>query len=286
MALQLEIGHRTDVGRRRDHNEDCLGIYRPTAAEEIAHRGTMLVVADGMGGYAAGEIASRLAVEQVVNSFYQDLTSEIDDSLIKALHNANRAVIDKANDDQEKQGMGTTMAVAVIRDEDLSVTNVGDSRVYLLRNGNLSQVSQDHSWVAQLLRAGKITPEEAKKHPMRNVVTRSLGGNLELEVEVYPPIKLQRNDVIILCSDGLWGPVSADQIQHIVQTRSPQAAADALIEAANEGGGPDNITAIVCQVVEGPSDEDEFDLTEQLDTSLLQETLQLQDTQPMPRLNN
>jgi PPM family protein phosphatase len=278
MDLELEIGYRTDVGRRRDHNEDCLGIYEPDDVDLASRRGTLLVVADGMGGYAAGEVASRTAVEAVLNSYYEDLEAAIETSLTHALIEANRAVIEKANAEAANQGMGTTMAVAVVLDDELAVTNVGDSRVYLVRKGHLNQISQDHSWVAQLLANGKITPEEARRHPMRNVVTRSLGGTPDIDVDVYPRVRLQRNDAVLLCSDGLWSMVPADQIQYIVESRSAQAAADALVAAANEAGGHDNITAIVCRVLQAPDDDDELDMTEQLDPVVLQ------DTQPMPRV--
>jgi protein phosphatase len=157
------------------------------------------------------------------------------------------------------------------------VANVGDSRVYLLRDGELTQVTHDHSWVAELIAVGKITPEEARRHPMRNVVTRSLGGRPQVEVETYLPFDLAEGDIVLLCSDGLWGMVTSEVIRDLLKTRASQAAAQALIRAANEAGGHDNITAIVCRVG-GTSTFDDAEPTEQLDP------LQLQDTQPMPRL--
>lgn len=276
MDVDLDIGHRTDVGRRRERNEDCLGIYRPEREDEIDRRGTLLIVADGMGGYAAGEVASRTAVETVVNSYYGDLAGDVDDSLTRAIQVANEAVLEEASRSAERAGMGSTIAVAAIREGELAVANAGDSRVYLIRNGEIQQISRDHSWVAELVAVGKITPEEAKRHPMRNVVTRSLGGRPGVEVEVYPRTPLQPGDIVLLCSDGLWGMVSSEQIQRIVQSHSAQAAADALVAAANDAGGHDNITALVCRVLGDDADVIRSDQ---------EGTVQLEDTQPRPQLN-
>ena len=273
--VELDIGRRTDIGRRREHNEDCLAIYHhPELQEEIDSRGTLLIVADGMGGYAAGEVASRTAVEAVLNAYYGDLSGGMTESLTRAVRQANRAVLEEANRDADHAGMGTTLALAVVWSGQLAVANVGDSRVYLIRDGRIAQISRDHSWIAELLAVGKITPEEARHHPMRNVVTRSLGGRPELDIEVYPPLKLRRGDIALVCSDGLWGMVSAEQMLQIVESHSAQAGADALVATANEAGGHDNITAIVCRVLATP--EDENDPTIQMDA------LRLQDTQPIP----
>jgi serine/threonine protein phosphatase PrpC len=276
MTVELDIGRRTDIGRRREHNEDCLGIYHhPEFRDEVETRGTLLIVADGMGGYAAGEIASRTAVEAILNAYYGDLSDTMAEGLTRAVRYANRAVLDEANRDAERAGMGTTLALAVVWSGQLAVANVGDSRVYLIRDGRIAQISRDHSWIAELLAVGKITPEEARHHPMRNVVTRSLGGRPDLDIEVYPPLKLRRGDIALVCSDGLWGMVSAEQMLQTVESRSAQAAADALVAAANEAGGHDNITAIVCRVVSAV-DEEASDQTTQMDA------LRLQDTQPIP----
>lgn len=276
--MELDIGQRTDVGRRRDHNEDCLAIYRPEREGEAIHRGTLLVVADGMGGYAAGEIASRTAIEAVLNAYYGDLTTSLDEALTQALVLANEAVIEQASRDPGHAGMGTTMAMAAVRVGELAVVNVGDSRVYLIRGGEITQLTRDHSWVAELVAVGKITPEEARNHPMRNVITRSLGGRPHVDVDLYPRTPLQDGDVVLVCSDGLWGMVSAEHIRHIVGPLSAQAAADALVAAANEAGGHDNISAIVCRVLAAGENAD-FEATEQLDAP------QMQDTQPIPRVN-
>jgi len=275
MTVELDIGRRTDIGRRREHNEDCLAIYHhPEFEDEAGSRGTLLIVADGMGGYAAGEVASRTAVEAILNAYYGNLSDDVTQGLTRAVRDANRAVLDEANRDADRAGMGTTLALAVVWSGHLAVANVGDSRVYLIRDGRIAQISRDHSWIAELLAVGKITPEEARHHPMRNVVTRSLGGRPDLDIDVYPPLKLRRGDIVLVCSDGLWGMVSAEQMLQIVESHSAQAAADALVAAANDAGGHDNITAIVCRVVN--ADAEPTDETVQTDT------LRLHDTQPIP----
>ncbi|HZT08532.1 MAG TPA: Stp1/IreP family PP2C-type Ser/Thr phosphatase [Chloroflexota bacterium] len=274
--MRLDIGHRTDIGRRRDHNEDFLGVYQPDIDVETAHRGLLFVVADGMGGYAAGEVASRTAVEAVKQAYYGDLFSDLEDALTRALTTANDMVVQEANRDAERAGMGTTIAVAVLRGNELVAANVGDSRVYVIRKSEIQQLTHDHSWVAELLAVGKITPEEAMRHPMRNVVTRSLGGRPQVDVEVYPRFRVEPGDAILVCSDGLWGMVPGEKILQIIDSLSAQAAADALIAAANEAGGVDNISAIVCRVLGDPTDSD-TDRTEMIDP------LEIQDTQPISR---
>jgi PPM family protein phosphatase len=265
MKLTLDIGQRTDVGRRREHNEDSLGVYRPEHEAEFERRGLLLLVADGMGGYAAGEVASRVAVETASAEYFGGSTARIEEALGRALQLANDAVRDEATRNAERAGMGTTIAAAVICSGELAAANVGDSRVYLCRAGVLHQVTHDHSWVAELMAAGKLTPEEAKRHPMRNVVTRSLGGRADVDVEIYPRSALQAGDIVVVCSDGLWGMIPGDQIQEIVVPLSAQAAADALIAAANEAGGHDNISAIVCRVL--GQDGEDGERTELIETS-------------------
>jgi protein phosphatase len=278
MRLQLDIGQRTDVGRRREHNEDSLGVYRPDHEAELDRRGLLLLVADGMGGYAAGEVASRVAIETVSIEYYGDSWSDPEEALSRALQLANEAVRDEATRNAERAGMGTTIAAAVVCRGELAAANVGDSRVYLCRGGMLRQVTHDHSWVAELMAAGKLTAEEAKRHPMRNVVTRSLGGRADVEVESYPRDQLRHGDVVLVCSDGLWGMIPADQIREIVELLSAQAAADALVAAANEAGGHDNISAIVCRVL--GDDDERTELTETIDFDDLDTTT----PQPIPPL--
>jgi PPM family protein phosphatase len=280
MRLQLDIGQRSDVGRRREHNEDSLGVYRPDDAGELDRRGLLLLVADGMGGYAAGEVASRVAIETVSAEYFGDPSGDIEDALGRALAMANEAVRDEATRNAERAGMGTTIAAAAICQGQIAAANVGDSRVYVCRGGTLRQITHDHSWVAELMAAGKLTAEEAKRHPMRNVVTRSLGGRADVEVETYPLDALFPGDIVVVCSDGLWGMIGGDQIQDIIEPLSAQAAADALVAAANEAGGHDNISAIVCRIF--GEDDDEGERTELIETMDLEDFDSRDTTSPDP----
>jgi serine/threonine protein phosphatase PrpC len=236
--LQLAWAAGSDPGRRRANNQDS------AAAEE-----TLFVVADGMGGAAAGEVASRVAVEAM-----RATITEGGGTLVDAVHLANRAIYDQAVDDASLRGMGTTLAaLALVEDADgttrVHVVNVGDSRVYLLRDGELAQITDDHSLVAELEREGRITAEEARVHPQRNIVTRVLGNAPDVDVDEFA-IDPYRGDRFVLCSDGLFNEVSDADIAAVLRHESdPQRAVDDLVQRANAAGGRDNITVVVVDVV-------------------------------------
>jgi serine/threonine protein phosphatase PrpC len=236
--LQLAWAAGSDPGRRRANNQDS------AAAEE-----TLFVVADGMGGAAAGEVASRVAVEAM-----RATIAEGGGTLVDAVHLANRAIYDQAVDDASLRGMGTTLAaLALVEDADgatrVHVVNVGDSRVYLLRDGELAQITDDHSLVAELEREGRITAEEARVHPQRNIVTRVLGNAPDVDVDEFA-IDPYRGDRFVLCSDGLFNEVSDADIAAVLRHETdPQRAVDDLVQRANAAGGRDNITVVVVDVV-------------------------------------
>lgn len=261
--IELEVGQRTDIGRRRDHNEDYLAVHRPRSPAEASRRGYLLVIADGMGGHAAGEVASRVAVDPLAAAYYAESAEEgVEEALRRALLSAHEAVTGETKRDPAHAGMGTTVAVAVVRGDELTVANVGDCRVYLMRQGELAQLTRDHSWVAELLESGRITPDEAAQHPMRNLVTRFIGVEEDLQLDACPRQQLQAGDTILLCTDGLWGMVPLTLIRSLLDAGSPQSSVDALVVAANNAGGHDNISAIVCQVRRLAPDAD--DATTQL----------------------
>lgn len=221
-------------GRVRAGNEDAA----------VAEEG-LFAVADGMGGHAGGEVASQVALEA--------LRAGIGAGLVDAARAANRAVIDRAGADPALRGMGTTlcaMAVVTGAAPTVEVVNVGDSRAYLLRDGDLSQITEDHNLVAQLEREGRITAEEARVHPQRNIITRVLGNDPDVEVDTFP-IDPYRGDRFLLCSDGLFNEVTPDAIADVLRhRREPQAAADELVRRALDGGGRDNITVVVVDVLD------------------------------------
>ena len=228
------FGSRTDIGCLRDHNEDSLVVTPP-----------LFAVADGMGGHAAGEVASEIAVRVL-----SELAPEHPDgeALGRAIEEANRAVIQAAREGRGRQGMGTTMTAAMLEGERLVIAQVGDSRAYLLHQGKLQQLTRDHSLMADMIEAGQLTPEEARTHPQRSVITRALGSDVHLHPDIYE-INVETGDRLLVCSDGLSGMVFDDQIESTLRrVQDPQRCASQLVNEAIAAGGHDNVTVIVADV--------------------------------------
>ena len=226
----------TDPGRRRRHNEDAFVCEPP-----------LFAIADGMGGAQAGELASRLAAAAVGRGEASDLTGG--DRVVALIEAANRSVYERAAGDQSVSGMGTTMTAALVEDDQVWIGHVGDSRAYLLRDGGLEQMTEDHSLVAELVRSGRLTPDEAGDHPHRSVITRALGTDPDVAVDVMP-VPTQPGDVFVLCSDGLTTMVDDDAILELLAQHRDDldAAARALVARANDAGGEDNITVVLFEV--------------------------------------
>lgn len=230
----LAWGSRTDVGLIRDHNEDSFVIRFP-----------LFAVADGMGGHAAGEIASTIAVSSLAEHGPE---TPDEHALGEAVVQANHAVIDGAANGLGRPGMGTTCTAVVIDGNTMAVGHVGDSRCYLLHAGQLVRVTHDHSYVEELVAAGEITPEEARIHPNRSVITRALGSDPSMKADHFL-IDVSRGDRVLLCSDGLSSMVTDDAIEEaMVSTATPQSCADALVELALAAGGHDNVTCVVIDI--------------------------------------
>ena len=216
----------------------------------------LLVVADGMGGHAAGEVASRMAVEGVVGlvtGFDSKISTEDHDyldALGRVLQDVNTTVY-QAGQDSDKRGMGTTCTVAVVLGDQLYVSHVGDSRAYLLRAGVLHQITKDHSWVEEQVAQGTLSSEEARNHPNRNIITRAIGLEPRVKIDGYL-VSLAAEDVVLLCSDGLTTMIEDSQIGSILVDNEPEDVCRALINAANKAGGHDNVTAAVIRVIGGP----------------------------------
>ena len=262
--MRLVFAAATDVGRMRKNNEDSYLSSQPVAA-----------VADGMGGHSAGEVASAIAIEELAalgrRGPWANETDATDD-LKQAILRANRRIREMAASDRKLNGMGTTL-VALLEDGDMvHVANVGDSRGYLLRQGELSQVTVDHSLVQELVDDGRLSPEDAERHPQRSVITRALGIDPEVEFDLFT-YKLQVGDRLLLCSDGLSDVVEPAQIRKVLlRVRSAQRAARELVTVANDQGGPDNITVIVVDAVDdatAEAEEDGGDTTGDLATGAL-----------------
>ncbi len=246
--FRLSIAQRTDVGRLRPHNEDNVAYIVPKDTLLQAKRGALFIVADGMGGHAAGEVASEMAVSNISTLYYQDNDSDVAASLLHSIKYTNAAIYQRAREQVEHNGMGTTCVAAVLLDKRAYIANVGDSRAYLVRSGSIRQISQDHSWVAEQVRVGAMTEAEARIHEMRNMITRSLGSLPEVEVDIFIE-QVQEEDTLILCSDGLSGMVSDNEILQIIERHTPQECVHHLIEQANAHGGVDNITVLVARVL-------------------------------------
>jgi PPM family protein phosphatase len=236
LGIVEQVG-RTDVGRQRSANEDSLVLQPPFFA-----------VADGMGGARAGEVASAIAAEAFEGASAAGEAAEA--QLARILREANRRIYDLAVTDESRRGMGTTLTAAKVHDTEVSLGHVGDSRAYRMRDGELEQITRDHSLVAELERSGQITPEAAEHHPQRSIITRALGPEPDVEVDTYT-LSARDGDRFLLCSDGLTSMVPDDEVAAILRTAgSLDAAADALIKAANQSGGKDNITVVLFRLGE------------------------------------
>jgi protein phosphatase len=230
--MKIEAGVATDIGRVREANEDSYLVDPPLYA-----------VADGMGGHRGGEVASQLALETI-----ETLFREGRGTLAEQVREANRAVFTRSAEDRAVTGMGTTLTAALIGPHGVHLAHVGDSRAYLLRAGSLRRVTEDHTLVNRMIKAGEITAAEAEVHPHRNVLLRALGTEPDVDVDEMD-IGLLEGDRVLLCSDGLTGMVTEDQIQAILETEvAPQEAAERLVRVANRAGGIDNITVVVLDV--------------------------------------
>ena len=231
------FGSRTDIGCVREQNEDSLVVAPP-----------LFVVADGMGGHEAGEVASEIAVETIQQAAPEHADAE---DLGKAVELANRAIIDAALAGRGKPGMGTTCTACMLEDNRLVIAQVGDSRAYLFHGGTLTQLTRDHSLMANMIEAGQITPEEARFHPNRSVITRALGNELDTIPDLYE-INVEAGDRLLVCSDGLTAMVEDDEIAALLAKHAdPQKCAIALVNAAIAAGGSDNVTVIVADAEGG-----------------------------------
>jgi PPM family protein phosphatase len=231
------------AGRKRRHNEDTYVLQPP-----------LFAVADGMGGANAGEVASSLAAAALQETDGDGASGEA--RVAALIEEANRRVFRRANEDREASGMGTTMTVALVEDDQVAIGHVGDSRAYLFRDGDLEQLTDDHSLVAELVRSGKLTPEEAEIHPQRSVITRAVGTEPDVDVDTFS-VEAEAGDLFLICSDGLTDMVDeATILEALRQNRQDlKAAAKALVNAANRVGGEDNITVVFFELADEEPDE-------------------------------
>jgi protein phosphatase len=250
--MTIAVKAATDLGLKRSQNEDSHGFWIPEDESRRARRGVLLIVADGMGGSQAGEVASRLAVETVLGVYRSAEDEDIPAVLRRAVEEANRVVHRESAAHPDLQGMGTTCTAVAVRGHDAWLAHVGDSRAYLVRNRAIEQLTRDHSLVAQLQADGHLTADQARSDPRRNVVTRSVGVGETVQVDAEAVAEaLEPGDAVVVSSDGLHGVVGDEEIASTVDAFAPEEACQRLIRVANARGGPDNITVIVGRLTAG-----------------------------------
>jgi len=246
----IELGNLTDIGCHRDENQDYYCYAEPEDEEEFAHKGRLAVIADGMGGHEGGQVASRIAVERVRDAYLAQPDGDPRENLIAAFCEAHSAIQQYAHDHPELEGMGTTCTCAVLKNNQLYYGHVGDSRLYLLRQGAISLVTEDHSYVQGLVRQGMLTPEEAAVHPQRNILTAALGTESAVPADFsQEPMPLAPGDVLLLCTDGLHGLVSDRDLLFSAGGSPAGDACQELVKMAKNRGGFDNITVQILRIL-------------------------------------
>lgn len=248
----VEVCLCSDVGKKREKNEDSCILTAPNDPEALRERGLLFAVADGMGGASAGEYASRMALNMLSSAYYSGPRLPIPAALRSAIEAANGKVFEEAELNPAFHGMGTTVSAVVLHGDNAYIAQVGDSRVYLLRErAGIHQLTKDHSLVAEQVRNGLITEDEARRHQLRNLITRAVGIKEQVKVDLFT-LKLKPNDTLLLCSDGLCNMVADDEIARTLTVGELLANTRSLIQQANDAGGTDNITAVALRVTTTP----------------------------------
>ena len=245
----MEVAGLTDVGCQREDNEDSYAYWEAGDDPTFARLGRLAIVADGMGGCEGGQFASRIAVDSVQESYSSAQAGDPQQLLLDAVRSANFRVQEKARATPSLRGMGTTLTAAAIVGSRLYFAHVGDSRLYLLHNGALRALTRDHTLVARLVETGVIRSEDADSHPQKHVLTAAVGVAEDVTPDAPEAgIALEKGDVLLLCTDGLWGQMTHAEIAGVLSPNKPEAAAHALVELAKDRGGPDNITVQVLRM--------------------------------------
>ncbi|QQS36575.1 MAG: Stp1/IreP family PP2C-type Ser/Thr phosphatase [Ignavibacteriales bacterium] len=247
--LFLKFAGNTDIGLVRTENQDSLGKYPDTDLDLYTAKGQLFIVADGMGGHTGGKLASSLAVETVINDYSQNYSSLPADALKQAIETANDTIFKKAQGSTEYNRMGTTFVSLLLKEDSGIIGHVGDSRIYKIENGQITQLTEDHTKVNEMLREGILTPQEAENYPSKSVLARALGVIEKVKVDIIKDIHLKAGQTFVLCTDGL-AKVSKEEILEIIKSSSPDDACSTLINLANERGGKDNVTVQIVSVGE------------------------------------
>ena len=249
MRLQVESSPNTDLGRKRSNNEDWVAGFEPSDLEEIQYSGNLYIVADGVGGASKGERASKYAAQKVLYEYYQHPEIPTAERLSLVIRGACKDIYHYSTDNGMSR-MATTMVAAIIRGDKLTVANVGDSRGYLLRADKVIQITRDHNLADELVRNGSMTSEEAKHSKTRNKLLRSLGGEPDVEVDVFGEIQLYPDDLILLCTDGLTRYATEDDLIRLSADGSPEEIGQKMVGFANQSGGADNVSVYLIEIKE------------------------------------
>jgi protein phosphatase len=247
-TFNLKHASVSDMGMRRTNNQDSLAVVIASDLTNWASRGHLMIVADGMGAHAAGELASKIAVDNIPHSYLKLRDLYPPAALRQAIRDANSAIHTKGQSSIGFQGMGTTCSCLVLLPQGALVAHVGDSRVYRLRGQVLEQLTFDHSLVWEMAAAGKMTEQDVPAYIPKNVITRSLGPHATVHIDLEGPYSAQTGDIFLLCSDGLSGQVTDEELGALLQCLPPEEVVGTLVDLANFRGGPDNISVIVAQV--------------------------------------
>jgi protein phosphatase len=247
----IELANLTDLGCERENNEDYYCYWEPESEEHFSRKGRLAIVADGMGGEEGGQIASHLAVDTVRDIYLATHDTDPQAALLEGFKAAHETILRCARDRPELQGMGTTCTAVAISDGQAYFGHVGDSRLYLVRHSGISRLTQDHTYVNRLIQCGVINSEEAAAHPQRHVLTAALGTNGDVNADfTETPVQLGLGDVLVLCTDGLWGQITDQELLSIIESKTPGEACKELVRMAKVRGGPDNITLQILRVVD------------------------------------
>jgi PPM family protein phosphatase len=249
VRMAVSVGCKTDLGRVRENNEDKYEYYIPDNDGDLALRGMAFVVCDGMGGHAAGQIASELATKTFLDVYSNHPGEGTQSALWAGVKAANRFVLDVARSVPSRRGMGTTLSALILLQGKGWVAQVGDSRIYRFRNGTAEQITKDHTWVEEAIATGQISPAEAETHQYRHVLTRAIGTEDNVPADIFS-FDLEAADIYLLCSDGLTNHVSEQEIGSVLAESGPSEAAWRLVSMALVGGGSDNCTVLIVRVDE------------------------------------
>lgn len=245
--VNINVVIKTDLGNVRNNNEDAASFFRMADGQLLREKGYLLLVADGMGGHQAGEVASKMAVDIISEVYFKKSTEKTTEKmLLQAFQSANTKIFEQASSNELQKGMGTTSTALVLLSNMIYFAHAGDSRAYLYKDGKIIRLTEDHTYVQQLVNNGDITAAQAETHPQRNVLTNAMGTKLTLRVDTGKSnFTFEKNDRLMLCTDGLYDYLSDEEIGEVMENSSLQLVADHFIHEAKRRGGKDNITVIL-----------------------------------------